>query len=153
MPVAGQSVARGSSQIGPPSYQTIICQGFVKGAAQSAGSSLMKMASANFTSDSSGNYNDTVGCSTAFDSNSSGDAGSGAFDYSNSGGFDTSGIQGGFLNIHLCQIIYFASLDSFVYAVFSFYISVLAPINKIRLLCMQSFVCFTFADDLSRFDF
>lgn len=94
MPVAGQSVARGSSQIGPPSYQTIICQGFVKGAAQSAGSSLMKMAFANFTSDSSGNYNDSVNSSTAFDSNSSGDAGSGAFDYSNSGGFDTSGIQG-----------------------------------------------------------
>lgn len=84
MPVAGQS--------GPPSYQTIICQGFVKGAAQSAGSSLMKIGFASFTSDSSGNYNDSVGSSTAFDSNSSGDAGSGAFDYSNSGGFDTSGI-------------------------------------------------------------
>lgn len=94
MPVAGQSVARGSSQIGPPYYQTIICQGLVKGAAQSAGSSLMKMAFANFTSDSSGNYNDSVDSSTAFDSNSLGDAGSGAFDYSNSGGFDTSGIQG-----------------------------------------------------------
>lgn len=87
-PVPGQSVPTGSS------YQTIICQGFLKGAAQSAGSSLMKMALRNFTSDFSGNYNDIVDSSTAFDPNSSSDAGSGVFDYSNSGGFDTSDIQG-----------------------------------------------------------